>query len=342
MTLDDPCIIRMDVHLTAHVDLVADVHALPFLPESLDYIFSLAVVEHLRNPFRAAQAMYEALKDGGYVYHECNFVFSYHGYPHHYFNASSQGLEQVFAAFTPLRTGVAPYQMPSFTLEMVLGSYLRHSRADEFAHGRRLTTLLRAVLEQDLRQHDIYFSEPEAFNVAAGTYLAGMKQSRPGASLVPGAIRAAWEADEALRLRFPAPDDLTTTANLLLWAKEEGRRLPAIASCLDAVRPFNKRGASAPFDRTAMRGLSLTEPTFSTIGFDPGATMSANSEEAERRFQAAELEASRRRAAEAEAERRRLAAEAAARSLLRRGLRRLGLAGVLATARRYLTSRGPA
>ena len=47
LALDDPCIIRMDVLLSPYVDLVADVHALPFLPESLDYIFSLAVVEHL-------------------------------------------------------------------------------------------------------------------------------------------------------------------------------------------------------------------------------------------------------------------------------------------------------
>jgi len=45
MTLDDPCLIRMDVTWSPYVDLVADAHALPFLPGSLDYIFSLAVAE---------------------------------------------------------------------------------------------------------------------------------------------------------------------------------------------------------------------------------------------------------------------------------------------------------
>ncbi len=88
MALDDPNIIRMDVTLSPYVDLVGDIHALPFLPGSLDYVFSLAVFEHLRNPFLAAQSIFETLKDGGYFYHECNFVFAYHGYPHHYFNAS--------------------------------------------------------------------------------------------------------------------------------------------------------------------------------------------------------------------------------------------------------------
>jgi uncharacterized protein YbaR (Trm112 family) len=103
MALDDPCIIRMDVMLSPYVDIVADVHALPFLPESIDFIFSLAVFEHLSNPFLAAESIFEVLKDGGYIYHECNFVFGYHGFPHHYFNASMQGMEQIFKAFTSIR-----------------------------------------------------------------------------------------------------------------------------------------------------------------------------------------------------------------------------------------------
>jgi uncharacterized protein YbaR (Trm112 family) len=51
MTLDLPNIIRMDVTLTPYVDVVGDIHALPFLPGSFDFIFSLAVFEHLRQPF---------------------------------------------------------------------------------------------------------------------------------------------------------------------------------------------------------------------------------------------------------------------------------------------------
>src|SRR3990172_308919 len=67
MALDDPCIIRSDVMLTPYVDLVADAHMMPFLRGSLDFVFSLAVVEHLRNPFQAAQSIYGALEDGGYI-----------------------------------------------------------------------------------------------------------------------------------------------------------------------------------------------------------------------------------------------------------------------------------
>jgi len=59
MTLDDPCIIRMDIKLTPYVDVVGDLHALPFRPASITFIFALAVFEHLRQPFVAAKEIYD-------------------------------------------------------------------------------------------------------------------------------------------------------------------------------------------------------------------------------------------------------------------------------------------
>ena len=42
-----------------------DAHMMPFLPGTFDFVFSLAVIEHLRQPFVAAQEMYDALRNGG-------------------------------------------------------------------------------------------------------------------------------------------------------------------------------------------------------------------------------------------------------------------------------------
>ena len=131
LTLDLPNVIRMDVTLTPYVDVVGDAHMMPFLPGTFDFVFSLAVIEHLRQPFVAAQEMYDVLRNGGYVYGECNFVFAYHGYPHHYFNASEQGLEEVFAPFEKFRTGVAPYQMPSDAIRMLFVTYLKSMTPSE-------------------------------------------------------------------------------------------------------------------------------------------------------------------------------------------------------------------
>ncbi len=263
MGLDDPCIIRLDVTMHPYVDIVADVHALPFLPQSIDYIFSLAVVEHLRQPFLAAQSMYEALKDGGYIYHECNFVFAYHGYPHHYFNASLQGMEQVFSQFTHLRKGVAPYQMPSLALLMVLDTYLRHSQAGEHEEGALWVDLLQKVLRLNTMWFDRYFNEKDALYVAAGTYLSGYKQLTPRSSLIPPTVRQLWSEDKSLQSRFPDINNLATAENILVWAKDHGRRAhPQIDAYLSSLEPFNKRGPSAPFDRSSLRSWPVVEPEF--------------------------------------------------------------------------------
>jgi len=50
--------------LTPTSILVADAHALPFKDESVDYVLSLAVLEHLRNPFNAGQEMFRVLRRG--------------------------------------------------------------------------------------------------------------------------------------------------------------------------------------------------------------------------------------------------------------------------------------
>ena len=284
MALDDPCIIRMDIALTPYVDLVADAHALPFLPESIDYIFSLAVFEHLRNPFLTAESIYEVLKEGGYIYHECNFVFAYHGYPHHYFNASMQGMEQIFNQFVPLRKGVATYQMPSFALNMVLQTYLKHSHAGEFPHGRRFTRLLKRVLDQGLTQYDIYFAEEEALNIAAGTFFAGMKQLSSNSSLIPEVIRKIWAGDQNLQNRFPNINQITTADNILVWAKQEGRvQYHEIEEFLSNLTPFNKRGLEVPWSRSYIHSLPLIEPRFGAIGFNPDDSLDVKVKEAERR-----------------------------------------------------------
>ena len=284
MNLDDPAIIRMDVTLTPYVDLVADAHALPFLPESIDYIFSLAVYEHLYNPFLAAQSMFEVLKDGGYMYHECNFVFAYHGFPHHYFNASLQGLEQVFSKYTPLRKGAATYQMPSFALEMVLRTYLRYSHAREYPHGKQIVDLLQNVVDQDLMQFDIYFSENEALNVAAGTYFSGMKQLSKTSTLIPKVIQEKWEANSQLKEQFPDINNLTTTNNIMVWALGKGRKqYPEIDQYLMKLKPFTKHGEDAPWNRDHIRSLPLSEAKFGAMGFNPDETMAKNSEIASQR-----------------------------------------------------------
>ncbi len=270
MSLDDPCIIRMDITLTPYVDIVADLHALPFLPNSIDYIFSLAVFEHLENPFRAADSIYDVLKDGGFIYHECNFIWPYHGFPHHYFNASIQGLESVFSKFHTVKTGVAPYQMPSFALASVIESFLKLSGIEKHAHGESLAKHLQKAKDLINPSYDIYFQEDSAACLAAGVYFAGYKQAVCNATLVPEVISHIFENNEDIRCRFPNINNLFTSKNILLWVKTEGRALyPEIDTFLKGIAPFNKRGDEVPHGRIEILNMPIFESRFGAIGFDP-------------------------------------------------------------------------
>ncbi|MEJ2710434.1 MAG: hypothetical protein P8074_22675, partial [Anaerolineales bacterium] len=153
--------------------------------------------------------------------------------------------------------------MPSLAIMMLLDTYLRHTQAGNYEDGRRWTALLEYVLRQNTMWYDGYFTEQGALNVAAGTYLSGFKQEAEGASLIPEPIRQVWERDPELQERFPAINDLSTTRNILVWAREQGRSgYPQIEAYLRSLKPFNKRGERAPWDRSRLRAWPLVEPQF--------------------------------------------------------------------------------
>lgn len=263
--IDDPCIIRTDVRWTPNIDVVCDAHALPFRAQSADFIFSLAVFEHLRQPFEAAQEVHRVMKDGAYCYHECNFVFAYHGYPHHYFNASIQGMEQIFSGFKALRKGVAPYQMPSFAIQMLLVTYLRHWRNGSSNEQDSFRQKLEALLAEPLIDFDAFFTEEDAAYVAAGSYFFGMRQDSEDSTIIPAVLRDLWDADPKLKQSIPDWRDLGTTNNLLLWAKDDGQRSrPAVKEMIENVETFQKRPGAA-LRRDAVRSFPRTEPRYGTL-----------------------------------------------------------------------------
>ncbi len=256
-------VIRMDVTLTPYVDVVGDAHALPFKPGTFDAIFSLAVIEHLRQPFLAAQEMFDALRNGGYVYGDCNFVFAYHGYPHHYFNASEQGMEEAFAPFEKLRTGVAPYQMPSFAINMMLGTYLNKMAPSSDPHVQVYRRLLEKVLQQPLMKYDALFTEETALYVAAGVYFFGRKNVEGESHVVPQVLQSLWHANPELQERFPNLFNLGTFNNILMWAKREGRQqYSEIEDYFQQVVPFHKSDSISEEDQKRFEEFPAFEPGF--------------------------------------------------------------------------------
>lgn len=97
---------------------------LPFIDESFDAVLSIAVLEHVKDPFLCAREISRVLKPGGNLMCCVPFLQPYHGYPHHYYNMTSQGLTNLFVDYLSIdKTAVYDSVLPIWSLTWILRSW---------------------------------------------------------------------------------------------------------------------------------------------------------------------------------------------------------------------------
>ncbi len=91
-----------DIHPGPGIDVVGDAHTLTahVAPGSLDGIYSVAVLEHLAAPWRAAAEINRALKIGGETLHITHQTWPIHETPNDFFRMSDQALRSLFGPAT--------------------------------------------------------------------------------------------------------------------------------------------------------------------------------------------------------------------------------------------------
>ena len=85
-------VVNMEIVDYESTDVLGVGQRLPFRDSCFDAVLSIAVLEHVDDPFKCAAELVRVLKPGGRLLVAVPFLQPEHGYPEHYFNMTRSGL----------------------------------------------------------------------------------------------------------------------------------------------------------------------------------------------------------------------------------------------------------
>ena len=114
-------VVNLEIVPYPTTDVLAVGECLPFRDGSFDAVFSFNVLEHVRDPFACAAEIARVLKPGGELYCVVPFLQPLHGYPHHFYNMTHEGLRTLFEPHLRVeKQEVLASGLPIFTLTWFL------------------------------------------------------------------------------------------------------------------------------------------------------------------------------------------------------------------------------
>lgn len=117
-------VVNFEIAKYPSTDVLGVGEVLPFKDGTFDAVLSSAVLEHVKNPWLCAQEITRVLKPGGQLICCVPFLQPLHGYPHHYYNMSAQGLRNLFDQKLEVFDHYVPASTyPIWTLSWILSSW---------------------------------------------------------------------------------------------------------------------------------------------------------------------------------------------------------------------------
>lgn len=151
---------------------------LPFRDNSFDAVLSIAVLEHVKDPFLCAREIARVLKPGGDLYCCVPLLQPVHGFPHHYYNMTGQGLANLFPeSIQVVKQEVLESISPIWSLTWIVKSWaegLSGEAKDKFLN-LKLADLLVPASEFLDAPFVTGLSQEKNFELASATVLMGKK-----------------------------------------------------------------------------------------------------------------------------------------------------------------------
>ncbi|QGM97597.1 methyltransferase domain-containing protein [Methylocystis parvus] len=117
-------VVNLEVKDYPTTDVIGVADRLPFKDDSFEGVISIAVLEHVKDPFACAREIARVLKPGGWLKCCVPFLQPLHGYPHHYFNMTHEGLRTLFEPYLSIeRQEVNPATHPVWAIAWQLRAW---------------------------------------------------------------------------------------------------------------------------------------------------------------------------------------------------------------------------
>ncbi len=165
--------LNIDLFATSGVNIVADIHSLPFENDSVAAIECDAVLEHVQCPQKAVAECLRVLRPAGFIHIVVPFCHPFHAYPKDYQRWTIDGLKELLQQFEVIETGIRTG--PTATLLVVLLEYVKLLSPQPL---RRPVYVLCGWLVWPLRYLDLWLDrKPDAQLLANHVYALARKRS---------------------------------------------------------------------------------------------------------------------------------------------------------------------
>jgi SAM-dependent methyltransferase len=171
-------VVNVDLFDYDQVDVVADIHALPFADGSVDGVISIAVLEHVADPAAVLREIRRVLKPGGRVFSLIPFMQPFHASPFDFQRYTLPGIRHLHRDFREIDSGVAGGPVSGFL--WVAQEMFATLFSFGMARLHHLLLILAMLLTWPLKFLDLLLARlPTAVHLASSFYVHATKPPAP-------------------------------------------------------------------------------------------------------------------------------------------------------------------